>query len=157
MEYYSAIAGAAHQHKTTTGLWADIRAQQRRTGRALPAGAFTAVNELRSIATAVQVASERFAKLSPSEAITSAAIGRPAYALKSLERTIGTRYMITFEHTMERNGELVTTTHTTFIYGVLPATKAEVLDQVKADAALMAPDYNGATSISISNLSVMAY
>lgn len=75
LSYFGVVQGASKQHLGTAEIWDAVKSEAARRGEALPAGMFSAVNQLRSYGSGLTYAAERVARAADNEAILSTHIG----------------------------------------------------------------------------------
>lgn len=157
MEYFGAIQGAVSSRASTAEVWDALRTQSAATGRPIPAGAFLAVNELRSIAVGLRSASEELNSAGGVGSLQSNMIGAAPYARSEAAQLAQPAWEVKFLHTMLVDGLETATWATTYFYGSLPATLEELQNAVAADATLMSTHYGAEASLGVSNLSIAAF
>jgi len=157
MEFFGSIQGAVSARSSTADVWDAIRSQSVATGRPIPAGAFLAVNELRSIAVGMRTASETLAAAGGIGSLSSAMIATAPYQRSAASQMAGPAWEVRFLNTLMVDGLETGTWSTTYFYGSLPARIEDLQNAVAADAALMASHYGPATSVGVSNLSISSF
>lgn len=157
MEFWGSIQSAVTQHGSTQELWQAIRTQSELTGRAIPAGAFLAANQLRSLAVGIRTASEALADLTPSEAITGQVIGQAPYGRSLETQALAPAWEVRFLNHLMVEGEEEAVWNTTYFYGNLPATVEELNREVLGEAQTLASHYESLGTMGISNLQVNAF
>ncbi|HVD03202.1 MAG TPA: hypothetical protein VNF75_03580 [Candidatus Dormibacteraeota bacterium] len=157
MPYWGAIQGAVGSRASTAEVWTALRGASDAMGIPIPAGAFLAVNQLRSMAVQVRTAGEALGSAAAEAGLTSAMIGQAPYGRTLQEQALAPAWEVRFQNTLRIDGAESTIWSTTYYYGSLPATAGELISGVTADAAMMAGNYGAEASLGISNVHVNAF
>jgi hypothetical protein len=154
--YWGTIQAAVNARLTTQELYSALyNAAFAETGQ-VPKFGFSEVTALRS-----QAVRNREAEASLSRAEQTAAIGPEHIGAIPRAMPLGNlrdprRYLATFEHIVDRNGQRVVETRTSvFQYG-LPPTKQSLLNQLNRDGAALADEYEDELHIGIGTVRLLA-
>lgn len=152
------IQSAVAQRLSTAETWGLIQSDLTARGLAIPTGAFLAVNQLRSIAVGIREASARLNATGFLGTLDAGMIASSPFGRTLQEQALAPAWQVRFLNQLRLpDGSLETVWHTTDIYGHLPATTAELLNQVQADADYIAGSYAGSSSEGVSNLQLIAF
>jgi len=138
---FGAIQGASYQHQTTAGVWQAMRSAAEQMGTDLSGVTLSDVNTLRSVAVGLRNASEEFDRAAADQALTPTMWAQNLNTRPLEERNAEQVWQVRFQHQVSIEGELQTVWRTLEYQGRLPATKAELLEDVGASAQWLADDY----------------
>lgn len=137
-----AIRRGVNERDSTTELWARVRAAAHAQGYSDVTGDALTLGRLRSQAAAIRNAASQFGAAAPGDTIT-ASMFAPDMSVSQLPaiQTIP-RYRVRFTHfTTTAAGVDIATSRVHTIPVQLPGTKAELLAELAAAAAVMAEQY----------------
>lgn len=142
MYWWGRIQGGARQHQTTQEIWEGIRNLAAQEGVAIPPGMFQAVNEMRSQATGLTVASERLAKAAPTDAITGSMLAQLPYARGGVEQSLARQFHVRVGYTA-RVGDTIEHQYITLAYdgGSLPTTVGQLYADAQAIGSAIVGTY----------------
>lgn len=125
-KYWGIIRSTSMQRLSTAQTWEKIREWEAQRGIARPAGIFSAVSTLRSLATQARVASERLAKAGPETVIGAEHISAEINARPLNEQVIAPKYIARFKATVARPTGTDEKWLSFVFHGSLPTTKGEL-------------------------------
>lgn len=140
--YWGNIVQSVSARAPTALLWQDVRAAAAAEGQDLSGVRLTDMNGLRSIAASQRVAGQTLAAARVDAVIDAGMIGRDLDSRSLQEQQLAPRWRVRFEQDVIVSGSLKTVWRTSYIDGILPSTKADVLSQVEQDAQALADDYD---------------
>lgn len=155
LQFWGATQGAVANRGSTADVWAAINAAAAANGMASPDLSLGDFNRLRSMAAGVRNSSEAFGRGQIGSAITSDMIGTPPWARPLGEQNALQMTQVTFLHTTtDGAGNLFNDYRSVMFTGPLPATKAELLDQLNEDSQALADKYDSA-HVAIDNIALL--
>lgn len=155
LAYWGNIQSAVSQRASTQDLWSAVRDAAATEGVQLKGVSAIDMNLLRSIAAEQQRSMQTLASAPLSQAIDPSMIARDVSARDQAAQNLAPAWLVRFEHQVLVEGETVTQWRTSTFEGFLPATKADLLDQVGNDAIAMADDY-GTTHVGVGAVQISA-
>lgn len=154
--YWPEIQAGVSQFLTTQTFWEVLTAAHLQQTGQLPAFSFAEVTALRSIAVRNRNASIQFMKAANNVEILPEMIGRIPSAPVASPLGESRRYIVRFQHIVERDGIQVTQWRTSeFRTGIL-RTKSSMLNELNQQGAALAEDYENETHIGIGDVSILA-
>lgn len=139
--YWGIINSAAAERLTTAQLWDQIRGFEAEQGINRPAGLFSAVSSMRSLATSQRVAREALSSLSADAAILAEHIAPEINARPPAEQALAPAYTIRFQATVLGSNGMEDRWLTIVNTGMLPGTKGELDALVGSSALGMSTSY----------------
>lgn len=155
MFYWGAIESATLAGESTQGIWEAIHAQAEESGLASPGVSASEVSIMRGLAAGIRQSGRNLERAQPTYGIDSAMIGRAPWARDLAAQNALTMHQIRFEHTVIRDGQPVTEWRSVMYQGPLPATVADLLDELESDAQQMADNY-GVSHVGAGSISILA-
>jgi hypothetical protein len=156
-QYWGVIRGAAAEHLSTADLWQRIRDYEGAQNIARPADLFTAVSQMRSLATTQRTSVEQLAALAENAVLTSVSIAQEINARDPITRALDPKYYIRYEASIVTAEGEGTRWFTLAHNGILPATKGDVLGMVGMDVVAGNTEYEFLITGATGNLSITAY
>lgn len=139
---YGVVQAGASVRASTAEIWAEIRGFAADQGQTLSRGVLQAVNEMRSIATAQRVSSERFARADPTELFSRAMAAPEINARSQVSQQLQPEYLVRFDLTYtDPAGQMVTRTVSMRDTWYPDMTVQDVHDAVAEAAEGLALDY----------------
>jgi hypothetical protein len=134
--YWGIIQSGARARLTTAELWSAVRNSSEMAGETLAPGAFSRMNELRSLAGQQIRADSALARLDPTGTITSDQIAFDINSRSVFDQAANPRYRVSFtvSGTNIRSGERTDFRLTDTFGRNLPHTKQDLLDQLSLEA-----------------------
>lgn len=132
--YWGVIQSAAAQRLTTAALWQQIAAFEQAQGIERPAGLFTAVSQMRSLAVGQRIAATALQQAAGEVALTAAMISRDINARPLDQQALAPLYVIRYEATVLTGEGQSTQWLSIMQHGSLPATKGDLIDMVTGTA-----------------------
>jgi len=144
LAYWAEIEYAAANRMPTADLWRVLNDAAASLGLDSPGVTIQQVNEVRSMASGIQAASARLARLDPSYSLSDGrVVAQAPWSRSPAERQALPMYQVRFQHTVNGpNGE-ETQWRTSTLRGRLPRTLGDLLDAVGEDAENLADKYGG--------------
>lgn len=143
LQYYPAARGAVGQRASTADFYQALRDAGTTFGPNAGALSFTDVNALRSAAAQERNAAERFQRAPDHYAVDASMISRAPYGRELAAQAAMPIYQVginlTTAHT--ETGDETSRYVTVQFTGQLPATKAELMEQIGLDAQAYADNY----------------
>lgn len=127
-QYYGVIASASAEKVSAADLWAYISAYEEQEGISRPAGLFSAVNTMRSIAVAGRNASQILVNASDETVITANMIAQNINSRPLNEQEIAPSFTIRYEATVLTSEGEQTVWRSIIQGGNLPLTKGDLVD-----------------------------
>lgn len=141
LAYWGSISRAAAEGVTTQAMWGYIRDEAARLGLDSPGVSVQGVSRLRGIASGIERTSDALNRAADNRRLISEFVSTPPWARTPGERKANRIFNVRFQHTVLRNGEMVTEWRTTKFSGRLPRTVGQLRDLVEGDAVQLARKY----------------
>lgn len=140
--FWGVIQRGVQDRLPTADLWAAVRGAAAAEGFGTVRGGIAGMNSLRGLAAGLRNASAALAAAPLDSAITNDYLSTSINSRPLDVRAEAPAYQVRFEHTViTQGGEQVTTWRTVQYSLQLPATKAQLLNDIAANAELLAGDY----------------
>ena len=144
MAWWGTISASAKAHEPTAQLFERIKAEATRNGWTLPPGGAVAFNELRSQASALGFAAERFGKAAPTDAILGAHLAPLPYGGKPGGWAGPRTFDVRVNYTAIRSGQAEESYVTLRYTGGLPATAGALRAEAEDVTASLVEGYGAA-------------
>lgn len=141
--FYGVIQSSVAARATTAETWAAIRDYAQQQGVALPPGMFTAVNQMRGLATGNRTVTEQLARAQASDYIESKHVGAQIFARSAAAIEQNPKWRVDFAVT-ETSSRGTETSHYSIEYDrlTLPDTVGDLRSDVLAYAAGLGDAYD---------------
>lgn len=139
--YWGVINSAAAEALTTAQLWDQIRGFEAEQGISRPAGLFTAVSSMRSLAVSQRIARDALTNADASVALTADHIAQDISSRPLSEQALAPAYQVRFKATVLTAEGSLDRWLTVVNNGILPATKGDLVALVASSAIDMSTTY----------------
>lgn len=143
MAWWGVIQASVRERATTAEVWSAIRSFGQANDLRYPPGMLQEVNRMRSQASGLRNASERLAKASPSDALTSRLLAPLPYARSSIEQDLASQFHVRVNYTARKGAETESSYITLAYSGGLPATVGELYADAQVATASTVDTYGG--------------
>ncbi len=139
--YWGIINSAAAESLSTAALWDQIRGFEEEQGISRPAGLFTAVSSMRSLAVSQRIARNALTNAAADVALTADHIAQDISSRPLGEQALAPAYQIRFKATVLTAEGSLDRWLTVVNNGILPPTKGDLVSLVASSAIDMSTTY----------------
>lgn len=139
--YWGIVNSAAAEKLSTADLWAEIRGFEAEQGVNRPAGLFTAVSSMRSLAVQQRIARDLLTGAADNVALGAEHISQDISSRPQAEQNLAPAFQIRFKATVLTGEGTLDRWLTVVNNGILPATKGDLVSLVASSAIGMSTTY----------------